>query len=181
MSDAKGLMEQFQDREWGAAQLSEVSLFGSFSEPELRELYGVGRLVRLRSKTHVVVEGEPTRGLYILLHGTVSVYKSDPATDKMIRLTMLDEGASFGEMSLFDTAPRSATVVAESTCYLFQLDADRFQEYLADQGNALELRFYRVCAEYLAERFRSLNSDYLESQKLLWQHALRRSDEEEAS
>lgn len=168
------LRSRFQDPNWGSERLKDISLFGSFSNAERRRLYACGSLLRLMAQTHVVVEGEPTRGLYILLDGTVSVYKNDPASDQSIRLTMLEEGASFGELSLFDQAPRSATVVCESICHLFHLDAEKFIRFLEEQGGELQVRFYKTCAEHLAERFRTLNHDYLESQKLLWAHALRR-------
>jgi len=169
-------VERFQDPKWGAARLREISLFGLFTDDELTRLYKIGRLVKLKPKAHAVIEGEPTRGLYLLLHGRVSVYKTDPSNGSLVRLAMLDEGANFGELSLFDTAPRSATVVAEASCYLFQLGAEEFNRYLVAAGRDLQVRFFRTCAEEMASRFRKLNADYLNSQRLLWKYALRRDE-----
>jgi CRP-like cAMP-binding protein len=169
------LMQRFKDPVWGAEKLKEISLFGRFTDDELAMLYSIGRLVSLKPKSNAVIEGEPTRGLYILLYGRVSVYKTDPVTGSLLRLAMLEEGANFGELSLFDHAPRSATVAAETACYLFLLDADSFNKFLADAGDDLQVRFFKTCAEELAVRFRRLNGDYINSQQLLWKHALRRS------
>jgi CRP-like cAMP-binding protein len=169
------LVRLFKDPAWGAGKLHEISIFARFTQDELARLYNLGKLVRLKPKANAVIEGEPTRGLYVLLSGRVSVYKTDPATGNLSRLALLDEGANFGELSLFDQAPRSATVVAETDCYLFQLEADAFNGFLDHAGADLQVRFFRTCAEELAVRFRRLNGDYITSQQLLWKYALRRS------
>ena len=169
------LVQLFKDPVWGAGRLREVSLFSRFTDDELARVYALGRLVKLRPKANAVIEGESSRGLYMLLAGRVSVYKSDAAGDSMSRLTMLEEGANFGELSLFDHSPRSATVIAESPCFLFQLDADAFGRFLAEAGPDLQVRFYKTCAEELAVRFRQHNGDYVNSQQLLWKYALRRA------
>jgi len=170
------MLERFRDPKWGAAQLKTLAIFARFTDIELAQLYSLGELIKLRPKTHAVIEGEQSRGLFILLDGNVSVYKTDPATGAMNRLAILEEGAQFGELSLFDYAARSATVSAESTCHLFHLDADEFKQFLDAQGENLQVRFYRTCAEDLVERFRQLNNDYMVSQQLLWKHALRRPE-----
>ena len=168
------LLQRFKDPHWGAQKLKDISLFGRFTDDELAMLYSIGKLIHLRPKANAVIEGEPTRGLYILLLGRVSVYKTDPTTGSLARLALLEEGANFGELSLFDNAPRSATVAAETVCYLFSLDADSFNKFLAEAGDDLQVRFFKTCAEELAVRFRRLNGDYINSQQLLWKYALRR-------
>ena len=177
MQDPTQLVALFKDPAWGAHRLSEISLFARFEPEELRRLYEIGTLLTLRPQAHVIFEGEPTRGMFVLLLGTVSVYKTDPVTGGLTRLALLNEGTHFGELSLFDQAPRSATVVAESVCHLFQLDAGAFTAYLDAARVDLKLRFYKTCAEELAARFRVLNGDYINSQQLLWKYALRKADE----
>jgi CRP-like cAMP-binding protein len=164
----------------GARLLSGIALFARFRAEELEELATIGRVVRLKPWAYAVIEGEPTRGLYILLSGRVSVYKADQGTNNMARLATLEEGAHFGEFTLFDAAPRSATVAAESACSLLELDAKDFHRFLERMGPDLQLRFYKTCAEELAQRFRALNGDYLSAQRLLWKFALRRDGEGKA-
>src|SRR4051812_20012026 len=89
----------------GVRILSGISLFGRFSPGELAELLTIGRVVSLKPWAYAVIEGEPTRGMFILLSGRVSVYKSDHGTSGgMARLATLEAGAHFGEFSLFDSA-----------------------------------------------------------------------------
>lgn len=174
----RAMTDKFNDHNWGAEQLREISVFKLFSKKELIELYKRGHVQTLRPDSHAVIEGEPTRGVYIIFHGQVSVYKNDLSNGAMYRIANLDEGTTFGEMSLFDRAPRSATVKAETFCYLFYLDAKVFEDYLEEAGDNLKFRFYKTCAENLSERFRAINSDYIESQQLLWKYALRREDQD---
>lgn len=158
--------------------LREVTLFSRFTGTEIEALGELGREVHLKPHAYAVIEGEPTRGMFILLEGVVSVYKADQASSALARLATLEAGAHFGELSLFDAAPRSATVAADSNCRLFELDHEAFNSFLSQSGADLELRFYRTCAEELALRFRTLNGDYLTAQRLLWKFALRRPENE---
>lgn len=174
--DPEKLMARFRDPVWGAGKLKDITLFGRFTDQELARIYAIGKLVKLLPQINAVIEGEPSRGLYIILHGKVSVYKTDQVSGNLTRLALLEDGANFGELSLFDAAPRSATVMTETVCYLFQLDADVFNAFLNQAEGDVALRFYRTCAEELATRFRRLNGDYLTSQQMLWKYALRRSD-----
>lgn len=165
--------EKFKDPEWGATKLREISIFKRLSSIELSRLYTLGKFTVLRPQSHAVIEGEPTRGLYVILDGTVSVYKTDPATQSLARLAVLESGAHFGELSLFDSSPRSATVTAETTVQCFVLDASEFASFLESMGENLQLRFFKTCAEELAIRLRNLNSDYISSQNILWRYAFR--------
>ena len=171
------LLEKFKDPSWGAEQLQKIFLFKRFTFDELKEIYQVGQVIYLKPENHAVIEGEPTRGVYIIFHGVLSVYKNDQATGKMARLAHLEEGTSFGELSLFDTAPRSATVSSDTNSYLFYLDAADFETFLERTGDSAKARFYQTCAENMSERFRTLNSDYIISQQLLWKYALRRDSD----
>lgn len=166
--------DRFSDKTWGADQLKSISFFDQFKTGELEDLYTKGEVVSVPPKSHVVVEGESSRGLYILLRGTVSIFKTDPVTNAMVRLTLLEEGAFFGELSLFDDAPRSATVTAESSCILFSLGIAAFEDFLKTNGDDLMTRFYKRCAEEMGARFRLQNAEYISSQHLLWKYALRK-------
>lgn len=164
----------FRDPVWGAAQLKKISIFEKMKDQERFSLYQKGKILSFQPGANVVIEGQQSRGLYIVLSGVLSVYKNDQNMRTMVRLTYLESGSSFGEMSLFDDAPRSATVVAEALCSVFFLDFQEFESFLKSHGDDLRCRFYQKCAEDMAVRFRQQNSDYILSQKLLWDHALRK-------
>ena len=170
--------ESFSDPQWGKDQLKRISLFKNITDEELMALYKLGRVKEIHAKSNIVIEGESSRGIYILLAGTVSVFKNNASNNSMIRLAYLEKGASFGELSLFDEAARSATVVAETSCNLFSLEEPVFRKFMDAQGDNIKMRFYKKCAEEMVERFRSQNSDYIMSQQLLWKYALSKPEKE---
>jgi CRP-like cAMP-binding protein len=61
-------------------------------------------------QTDIIREGEPGRGLYVVLHGSVDVWKRDG--DEKVLLATLGAGDVFGEMSLLQDAPAAASVTA---------------------------------------------------------------------
>jgi CRP/FNR family cyclic AMP-dependent transcriptional regulator len=180
MDSSLEIAEAFRNPQQGAALLQKISLFSKLKLDELQRLYQKGSFIKARDKSNLVIEGDPTRGLYVLLKGTVSIYKNDPIRNAMLRLTHLESGSAFGELSLFDPWPRSATVIAETPCYLFFLSETAFSQFLDQEGENLQVRFYKKCAEEMVERFRSQNQDYVNSQLLLWQQAMQ-SPSEKAS
>ncbi len=169
-------IDTYRDLNWGAERLGSIFLFKPFSIEQKKKLWSLGAIQVIKKSAHAVIEGEPTRGLYIILGGQLSVYKRDAASNDAHRLAILRAGDSFGELSLFDQAPRSATVSADTTSYLFNLDAERFEQFLDREGETTKAMFYRNCAMNLSEKFRVLNADYISSQTLLWKYALRRAE-----
>ncbi len=167
-------IDQYRDLNWGADQLLRIFLFKPFNLDQRKRIYSMGSIQIIKKSAHAVIEGEPTRGLFIILSGQLSVYKRDPMSNESHRLASLKAGDSFGELSLFDQSPRSATVSAESPAFLFSLEAESFESFLHKEGEAVKAYFYRSCAAVLSEKLRILNADYITSQQLLWKYALRR-------
>lgn len=161
--------------------LRPIKIFANFSDVELEELFACGEMITKAAHSHPVIEGEDSRGLYVLIKGTVAVYKSQANSKKLARLGHLEAGAYFGEISLFAAAPRSATVSTESPCTLFFIDFNKFQGFLDNGGTPLKARFYQRCAEEMAERFRCQNQEFIASQQLLWHHAFREINDPQAS
>ena len=58
----------------------------------------------------IFAEGSTGRELFIIHEGVVGIYKDTP--DGRVELARVERGSLIGEMSLLDTLPRSATVVA---------------------------------------------------------------------
>lgn len=102
-------------------------------------------------KSIIFREGEPGDFAYSIKSGKVEILKH--AEHGEVQLAILEEGAVFGEMALFDhTELRSATARAVETTILEELSAEEFQMLLAQCPGQL-LPFLRT----LIDRLRNLN------------------------
>jgi len=111
--------------------LRTVPLFAGLSDEQLRLLVGVVTRRNVARGTIVIVEGDPTDSLYIIIAGRLKVMMSDTEGKEVI-LAMLGPGEFFGEMGLIDDSPRSATVMAVEPCDLIVITKREFKKILAD-------------------------------------------------
>ena len=77
-------------------------------------------------------EGDPGNSMFEVLTGSVSIY-SDWGTEAQQLLSEIASGAMFGEMSVLESAPRSATAVASKQTELLEIAGDELQAYLTNR------------------------------------------------
>jgi CRP-like cAMP-binding protein len=106
-----------------AVFLKSVRLFREFAEPELLALAARLRPVSLRKGQVLFREEGPGQEMFVVRRGTIVISKA--VTGRVEQVINREEtGSFFGEMSLFDHAPRSATAQAETDAELLALDRD---------------------------------------------------------
>lgn len=109
--------------------LRRVPLLAGLSEQQL-DLLAAGSTRRNfpRGRT-IVAEGEPSNSMYILLSGRAKVQRSD-SEGKEVILAVLGSGDWFGEMSMIDDAPRSASVITLESCDFMAIEKASFKQML---------------------------------------------------
>ncbi len=112
--------------------LRAVPLFSELGEDELEKIGQLVARVEIPKKNLVVQEGEPGEALYIIIEGSVKIsqFSSD---GREIVLSLLGPGAFFGEMSLLDDQPRSATVMTMEDTSLARIRRADFMQLLSQQ------------------------------------------------
>lgn len=135
------------------AALRERSLiFAAMTEAEIDELMRGARIVELPARRVVFHAGEAGDSLYVLLSGKVKV--SLISTDgKEAILSLMGAGDVFGEMSLLDGLPRSATVTSLEDCRLMQIGRQYFVQFLKRHA---EVALKLLAA--LSQRLRTTNN-----------------------
>jgi len=123
------------------AVLGELELFQGLAPRELEELNGLLRSSTVQAGTHFITAEQPGEVVYLLLEGTVKIYVTRPDGREVI-LAFLGRGDTVGEMSLVDSAGRSANVVATERARLLWMDRATFQTCLAT--NLVRLLSHRL-------------------------------------
>jgi CRP/FNR family transcriptional regulator, cyclic AMP receptor protein len=103
--------------------LTGIDMFELLQEEDRRALADVVDAIKLSSGETLFEAGEPGDSLFIVRSGSIELYIKDTAGQKIV-LTVADEGDLFGELSLLDSGPRTATAVALTQADLLVLDRD---------------------------------------------------------
>jgi CRP/FNR family cyclic AMP-dependent transcriptional regulator len=153
--------------------LREIRLLKSFDEHQLSTLIDLGAPAAYEAHGNIVIEGELSWGLYFILSGKVGIFKTNKLSGDIYDVGQLKAGNFFGEMSLVDDNPRSATVKALTDCQLFYISKDAFMQYL-DSSHELKILFYESCVQTLVHRLRELDDNYVISQYQLWRSVMKK-------
>lgn len=102
-------------------ELATVRLFELLDEDELAELAAAIDSDKFDSGTTIFKAGDLGDTLYIVNYGEVELSIRDTAGQKIV-LKVAREDDVFGEISMLDNRPRSASATAMTDCELFALD-----------------------------------------------------------
>lgn len=109
--------------------LENVLLFEELGKTELDALSSHA-VTRVFPKNSVIInEGDISSALYVVVSGKVKTYLSDDKGNEVV-LNTHGPGDYFGEMGLFDDAPRSASVVTLEKSTLSLISKSDFEECL---------------------------------------------------
>ena len=111
-------------RDAQSRHLQRVPLFSGFNEDDLRRVAELSRIVEAPAGTTVTQIGEPGDSFFVIIDGTVMV-RTPIGSGSQLR-----PGDFFGEMSLVDGEPRSATIVAATDLRLLIVDRLHFWRLL---------------------------------------------------
>lgn len=108
-------------------------LFRLFGRKDRRALVERFRSRDVERDTVIIRDGDPTDGLYVVLSGEVEVRKDGHL------LTQLREGDVFGEISLLQKTPATATVTATRHTTLLRLPRADFDALISSHPQILAL------------------------------------------
>jgi CRP/FNR family transcriptional regulator, cyclic AMP receptor protein len=142
-----------------------IFLFQDLEDRELEQVLSRTRPREFPAGLVIIQESDPGDSLYIMVSGEVEITKQltlvlDKDTPKervMIRLKA-EDGVYFGEMSLLENDPRSATVTALSDCRVLELYQKDFLEMVRNDP-AMGLKLLLRLAQLLSRHLRKTNQD----------------------
>jgi CRP/FNR family transcriptional regulator len=131
--------------------LARVPLFAALDDESATSLEAT-MTTRSIGRGHVVfAEGDPGDRLFVILDGKVKISRAAPDGRENL-LALLGAGEMFGELSLFDPRPRTASATTVTTSTLASLDHDDLRPLLFERP---EVAVQLLMA--LAQRLRRTN------------------------
>lgn len=118
-----------------ADSLRRVPILAALKEEHLDMLLKLVTIRTFNKGDVIIKQGDPGAGLFVILDGTVDVTQRQYPGNPEIKLNTLGRGEFFGEMSLIDGYPRSATVTAQSETQAVELDRWVFLDALRREPN----------------------------------------------
>jgi CRP-like cAMP-binding protein len=132
-----------------AQMLANVDLFAELPAPVREEMAGRGSTRHVPAGTPLVVQGQDDAGLQMITKGTADVIVNDHP------VRTLETGEYFGEISLIDGRPRSATIVAgPDGCDTFTVSPLLFWQVCDDNKGV-----HRLVMKGLTQRLRGAEEE----------------------
>jgi CRP/FNR family transcriptional regulator, cyclic AMP receptor protein len=114
--------------------LASVPIFEDLSKKQLKKVAAVSELVEYMQKHSIVREGDVGDSFFVVLRGQANVTTSGKVVSKVM------PGDHFGEISLLDGGPRTATVTSDTPMTMLILSRKAFLKCLtADPEMAMAL------------------------------------------
>jgi CRP-like cAMP-binding protein len=93
--------------------LLEVPIFSQLTSRELRQVSSIVHRRQYAAGECIFTQGDPGLGMYVIEDGKVEIiFRDDAGAEK--KLAVLSDGDFFGDLSLLDESPRSATAIAKT-------------------------------------------------------------------
>lgn len=112
-----------------AAMLRDIGLFGGLDEETLGLLARELPTRHVETGALVVEEGARSQAMYVVVGGELEVVKRGAGAGD-VRVALFGPGDWFGDMSILDVQPRSATVRAVAPTILLEMNSEHVDRLL---------------------------------------------------
>lgn len=119
--------------------LAAVDVFASLSRRQIKKLVDAGQEVRSGAGKELATEGLGALAFHVVLEGTVEVSRGSET------LRTLGPGSYFGEISMIDGKPRSASVRAASDVTAFVIPHGAFTSLLEKDAELARAFLVALC------------------------------------
>jgi CRP/FNR family transcriptional regulator, cyclic AMP receptor protein len=134
-----------------AWMLARTPLFDDLPPEDVRVLAESLKPQHFKAGEIICKMGEPGDSMYLVAEGTVSIYLDSEGA--RVPLREMTVGQYFGDLSLFDDKPRSATAEARTDCDLLELERGALHEQIKKRP-----RIAIALLEELSGRIRETNA-----------------------
>jgi CRP-like cAMP-binding protein len=144
--------------------LAGVAVFQGLTRDDLKPLANKSRKLTFQERDILIQEGKEESALYILIKGKLKVFLPQEMKGKKeqrvteVSLNFLKKGDCFGEYSLIDHKPVSASVIAAESGELIQIQGTDFHE-IVDKDDRIARIVYENILRILVNRLRKKDQE----------------------
>ncbi len=149
--------------------LKKIAILSDLTEDELKIVWDIALEVEIQKGNILMSEGDFGDSMYFFVEGEVNVSKNLTLkvgkkafshTDKSMVKLRAEHVSFFGDMAMFQSEPRSATITANTKCILYEVKRDNFTE-ICNSHPIMGVKILRRISETLCGRVRKGNDDVL--------------------
>lgn len=124
--------------------IKNIDIFKGLTEDEFSLICKSTKTRFVKKNTLIFSKGDENQSIYILQKGGVDVFILTE-TGKELILSSLVQGDYFGELSLLDSAPVSANIMATMDCVFLVINRDDFFHIMRNNSVALSNVISHLC------------------------------------
>ena len=145
--------------------LSQINAFAGLAYPDLEDVAGICESRRFDRDEILVTEGQLDSAFYVLIDGRLKVVLQRATDSEMehratdVQLNELNPGDYFGEYSLIDGQPASASIVAVEPGTLLIISKSAFENFVSGNNRIGRTVYYNLL-KLLVKRLRAREDEY---------------------
>ncbi len=147
--------------------LEGIPLFEGQSQAGLQNVAKYLTLKQYAKDETIFDEESGGRSLYIIKEGRVRVKKKTGEEEEQT-LAILREGEFFGEVSLLDGQPHSATALALKDSAILTLTSEKFEQLLAEDVSCGYRLLHCICLA-VCRLLRQMDEKFIDMIKFVWE------------
>jgi CRP-like cAMP-binding protein len=152
--DRLELIEQFREAVDAGVHLSDTIALPRWTHDHWYQFAEICDTVAVEAGDALISTGHSERALYLVASGSVEIALIIRQNQSVSIMSHVGAGSVVGELSFFDSAPRSANVWAVENCHLLRVELANFERFATNHPRmGYELLF--ALGRVLAHRLRS--------------------------
>ena len=133
------------------------------SDADRQELKTCGRTIVFHAGQEILHQGQHNASLFVVERGGLHAQRETGS--RRVFLGLLEAGSVFGEISMFDPGPTTASVSATSDGELLEIDSEHFRRF-AELRPAAALQFLQALLQQMARRLRRTDDRLIDA--IVW-------------
>ncbi len=145
--------------------LSNFEIFKGLTEDDVKKIQTNCQRLKFKEADILMKEGQVNSAIYIIIKGQVEIClpeQNEETKSKRptkVKLAIENKGAFFGEYSLIDSRPTSASVIATQDGELIKITKHDLDNILGNNDRVAKTVYLNIL-KILVERLRHINREY---------------------